>query len=620
MRIELKTLNLENFKGIKKFTFAPGDKCLIRGANATGKTTLMDAFLWLLFGKDSQGKADFAMKTLRAGQEIPNLEHSVEGIFDIDGSALMLKKVLKEKYTKKRGASRADFTGHTTDFYIDEVPVQKKDWDQQIRDIIDEETFKLLTSPTYFNSIHWEKRRALLLEVCGNISDNDVISSDKALAVLPEILGNKSIEDQKKVIAAKRKEINQRLTEIPSRIDELDKSLADVSGYDIKAIQNQILELDKEIQAMRDDTINLNLRKQRAELQAKLSELENEKDRAYREATKEIDGKIDPLEKESRIKQAYITDSLSEISKKETTIKNNTNRMTQLREQYAEIVSRSVDVKDTCPTCGQPLPKDQVDKAIKKHNEQQAAHLVTINSEGKRLKNENNRLTGEIGDITKKGLTDEKGLKTLEGQIKELKDISINVPFDTSKIDKIKVEIQKIEKGLADNQPVNPASSEAERSTLQSQIAEVEATGKTRIRIEELKAEEKKLATEYEELERQISLLEKFTVAKVEMLEEKINSKFELARFKMFRTQINQGIEECCETLYEGVPYSTGLNSGAQILVGLDIVSTLQNHYGIKAPCWLDHREALTSTPKVDCQLISLAADERYKELKVENE
>jgi len=97
MEITLTKLTLENFKGIKRFTLEPGNSCIVRGQNASGKTTLMDAFLWLLFGKDSQGKADFALKTLDNGEEIPNLDHAVEGVFDIDGKEITLKKVLKER-------------------------------------------------------------------------------------------------------------------------------------------------------------------------------------------------------------------------------------------------------------------------------------------------------------------------------------------------------------------------------------------------------------------------------------------------------------------------------------------------------------------------------------------
>ena len=620
MKIKLIELALSNFKGIKKFTLTPKDKCQIRGANAAGKTTLMDAFLWLLFGKDSQGKADFAIKTLKGGEEIPNLEHSVEGVFDIDHQVLTLKKVLKEIWTKKRGSATREFTGHTTDYYIDGVPVQKKEWDQQISDTINEETFKLLTSPTYFNqSLHWEKRRALLLEVCGDISDSDIIASTKALAALPEILGNKSIKDLKAVIAERRKKINERLTEIPSRIDELDKSLVDVSDYDVKSITAQILELDKEIQGIKDDTTGAKLRKQKAEMQTKLSELEMEITLAERKATKAIDDKIEALERELRPKKSSIKDALLEIARKEIHIKFTEDEMTRLRAEYAETAGKGVAGQESCPTCGQALPKDQVDAAIKKYNERQAQQLAEINGKGKNLKAENERLTAEIEEATKKGTANDAEIRDLEAQIGMLKFKPTNTEFNMDAILKINTELQEIEKKIEANLPPNTRPLEEERKTYQTMIAEMDATKKTKARIVELGSEEKKLATEYEDLERQIDLMDKFTVAKVGMLTEKINSKFSVVTWKLFEIQINQGVSECCTALVDGVPWDRGLNHGSQINAGIDIINTFSKHYGIKCPLWIDMSESITNIIPTECQMIKLKVDEKYKELKVEN-
>ncbi|GAG91370.1 unnamed protein product, partial [marine sediment metagenome] len=204
--------------------------------------------------------------------------------------------------------------------------------------------------------------------------------------------------------------------------------------------------------------------------------------------------------------------------------------------------------------------RSQLKTALAAFNINKAQQLGEINATGKQLKIANEELSKTIKYLTEKGLANEKEIKTLETQINDLKKIEVKeIPFATSKIDKVKVEIQGLEKKITDNFQPNPAPLEDRRSMLQANIAEVEATEKTKVRIEELKTEEKKLAAEYEELERQISLLEKFTVAKVEMLEEKINSKFSLARFKLFEKQINEGIRETCITLYDGIPYGYGL-------------------------------------------------------------
>jgi hypothetical protein len=139
-------------------------------------------------------------------------------------------------------------------------------------------------------------------------------------------------------------------------------------------------------------------------------------------------------------------------------------------------------------------------------------------------------------------------------------------------------------------------------------------------RIEELKAQEKKLAAEYERLEGELYLTEEFIRQKVSLLEEKINSKFEMARFKLFNVLVNGAVEECCETTYQGVPFSS-LNNGARINVGLDIIRTLARHYNFYPPIFIDNREAVTSLIDMgDQQVISLIVSEKDKELRVEIE
>jgi predicted ATP-dependent endonuclease of OLD family len=227
--MKLINLKLSNFKGIRKFEFrTDGKDVSIMGDNASGKTTLADAFMWLLFDKDSANRKDFEIKTLGPdGEPEHGLEHTVEAILELeDGSQLALKKVFKEKWTKKRGSATAEFTGHTTDYCLDGVPVKKKEYDEKITEIADENIFRLLTDPRYFNEIlHWQKRRELLLEVCGDVSDAEVIASKTDLSKLSEILGNRTIEQHRKVIQARRSEINKELERIPVRIDEVNLGL-----------------------------------------------------------------------------------------------------------------------------------------------------------------------------------------------------------------------------------------------------------------------------------------------------------------------------------------------------------------------------------------------------------
>jgi hypothetical protein len=137
-------------------------------------------------------------------------------------------------------------------------------------------------------------------------------------------------------------------------------------------------------------------------------------------------------------------------------------------------------------------------------------------------------------------------------------------------------------------------------------------------RIEELKAEEKKLSKEFEELERQLFLIESFTKRKVSLLNERINSRFKIVRFKLFNELMNGGIEDCCEITVSGVPYGGGLNSAARMQAGCEIISVLQEHYHIAPVMWIDNRESVTEIPPMNCQVVSLYVSPEDKALRVE--
>ena len=215
--VRLRKLSLRNFQGIKEFTLDAQtedirDKISVYGDNGTGKTTLANSFHYLLFGKNLEGRADFEVKTLdKQGQALHNLEHSVTAVFDIAGKELTLSRTLKEKWVKKRGSAAQTFSGHETDFKVNLVPVKKSEYEATINSIINEDTFRLLTNPAHFNNLHWEKRRAVLLDCCGDITDQDVIASNKALSKLPEILGEHTLAEYRKILAEKRKKINQEI-------------------------------------------------------------------------------------------------------------------------------------------------------------------------------------------------------------------------------------------------------------------------------------------------------------------------------------------------------------------------------------------------------------------------
>ncbi|NTU52257.1 MAG: AAA family ATPase [Chlorobiaceae bacterium] len=229
MDIRLRRLRLKNFKGVKSFMLyaAESDWVSIYGRNGSGKSTLADALSWLFFGKNQVGDTSFSVKTLdESGQEIHYLEHEVEAVLEVDGKELSLRKVMTEKWAKKRGSQSPEFGGHETTYFVHEVPRKQKEYQDEVAGLVREDLFRMLSSITYFNSMRWQDRRKILLEVIGSIEDADVIAAhgDRFIEI-PAIMDGRSYDDTIKMLRGRRPKIADELNVIPARVDEAKRSI-----------------------------------------------------------------------------------------------------------------------------------------------------------------------------------------------------------------------------------------------------------------------------------------------------------------------------------------------------------------------------------------------------------
>ena len=131
-------MTLVYFKGVKSMEIVFGDRTTVRGTNATGKTTVFDAFTWCLFGKDSTGKTDFEIKTIENGRVVEKVPHMVSLVLDVDGAEKVLTRELHEKWTKPRGKAEAEFTGNETHYYVDGCEVKAKDYEATENGLVDD--------------------------------------------------------------------------------------------------------------------------------------------------------------------------------------------------------------------------------------------------------------------------------------------------------------------------------------------------------------------------------------------------------------------------------------------------------------------------------------------------
>jgi DNA repair exonuclease SbcCD ATPase subunit len=648
--LKLISLTLQNFKGIRSFHLdARGENARVFGDNATGKTTLFDSFLWLLFDKDSQNKKDFSIKTLDGdGKEMHNMEHEVEGMFSLDGRTITLRKVFTEKWTRKRGSATAEFTGHETNYFIDGVPAKKKEYVDRVDQIVKEDIFKLLTSPSFFNEqVKWQDRRKILLEICGDISDMDVIASESKLSSLPGILNGRTIEEHRKVIAAKRSDINKELEKIPVRIDEIKRGMPELDDINKQALEADVTNLNAEIDEK--NTLINNIRNGNAisakqqqiqQLEIEMLDIKQAHEAGSKDKVYQLKAKLQEETSNTSIIESKISNAKTRKQMQESAVNTYKQTRERLLKEWHETNDKEFKHESdcNCPTCGQALPEEQVqaakDKALADFNRTKSERLERIQSTGKANTAQLEKAEAEIVEIDKEiekltaQLNEKKeAIAKLQQQLSTEESMVVDIldnPAYRGKLEekqKIVGEIQGLRQAAdASIQDVyhEIATLKAIRDQKQSEIGKFAYADQAKKRVEELAEQEKMLAAEFEKLEGELFLTEEFIRTKVNLLEQKINSKFKYARFKLFKQNINGGVEETCETLFSGVPYSSGLNNAAKINVGLDIINTLSEHYDFAAPIFIDNSEAVTKLIDTNTQVVSLVVSEPDKQLRVE--
>lgn len=632
--LKIDRLRIKNFKGIKELVINPDSKdVVISGMNATGKTTIMDSFLWLLFGKDSQGKADFQIKPVNMdGNDLNNLDIEVEAIVDLDGDKIQIMKRFNEKWTKKRGSIRKEFTGHTTHYFIDEVPCKKKEFDSNVNEIIDAKVFKLVTDPFAFNNLKWEDMRKILFDICGDIpEDHEIIESvfpsdkDKYDSLVNILNSHNTIEDYNKKIKAKQTVINDELKEIPVRIDEK-KTMKTVEKPDIAILGS----LNKSIGQQRDELSSLNNDEMVSKKQIRYNEIESEIIKICSDSVKKITASVKPFSEEIDKSTKKINSLKFDIDVRNRAIRNDSEiiiernkTIVELRAEWHEISGQEAKSEDTCPYCNQAMPESKIKATIEKHNKDKAIKLENITGKGKVIKTKIDELKTSIEQGEAYSVSDNEEIVFLSEKIEELRKKVEAVETKEPDVSELEKEAENLKKEIESLR----FDKEPKRKIIEFGIEEIQAkidrwnqdnseykAQKTNLeRIEELSKKEQTLSSEYEKLEAELNLVEQFIVAKCTLVEKNVNSYFKMAEFKLFKKQINEGVKECCETIYNGVPYDHGLNNGARINVGLDQINTLSRHYGFIAPVFIDNSESVNHIIEMDAQIFSLVVNNESK-------
>lgn len=628
-QIILKQITMRNFRGAKEqVTRFNADITTISGRNGLGKSRHADAFIWCLTGKDTQDRTDFEIKTRGTDAEaLKKADAEVELVLNVDGRDIKLRRVLVERWETPRGQIDEVFKGNKTVCYFDDVPVAVKEYSSRVSDIIDSETFKLLTNPNYFCEIlDWKARRNLLSSLVG-VSDEDAVTRKPELVAVLNEMSGKSEDDFAAWLRAQINPLKDKPKEIDIRIKQIQEDMP--AEQDWTQIETSISTLESEIEtkeialnAASDESTAYVSR--RYELQGEVDKLKREQRELVRVAEDKIQKEFDTANAEYVRKNGLKKTSEAAIAVCEDTIKS----YTTAREKNAASKEVAVSTKmrlaqdyetvksgnGVCPTCGGAMTDKLAGETLNKliaqidecntmiqnceeadtHFEDQIATQLAKIQEHKA---EIRRLDG-VSAPQKPALVVEsiEGYNDLTERIKQAEKAfnEFTATHTNEEAEKLKAEVAELKKQATEQKVL--LATRTRRKELQDRIAELEK-----------QAEE--IAVQRAALERLSYLFMQYRQTKAEILQERVNTLFTQVQFKMFTTTLDGNIVEACIPLINGAYYGSA-NSAAKLNAGLDIINTMCRHFDTTAPIWIDNAEGINHITPTLSQQIRLVVTE----------
>lgn len=661
---------LRYFKGVENKEIVLGDNInVIKGRNGIGKSTIADAISWVLFGTNQSGATKFGIKTKdKDGKEIEDVAHSVEISLSVqDEEEGMTCYVLERTLTETRKDD-----GSVTNNYTYKVNGEVEtagDFKKTVDTICPEEVFRLCSSPYSFTQMDWSEQRKRLNEMFGVPSVEDVTGGDKKYDVIKELLEKEDIDKVLKHLNYKRKEVQKSLDEVPVRLEALKNVLP--KAEDWAGIEKQIKEKGQEIVATRKSlntidnggadlirkqqiisTLNLDHKRKRImeeSAQRKLGEIikaNAEAKTACKKAVAEAEQNIEDLKQKLKSFDRALEKCDARLNELEAAKADG-------KEKWKLIKARTWEWNEDdafCPTCKQALPENQVQKIMEESKKaflnSQAVDLKKLGNDAAKIKEE----VKKCEETTEYFKTEQKATQTLldkaeaeliearkaleEQTKKEQEKVSVETLLAEKpeykqvcdRIKKIEAEQEKPadedmseeDKKLKANLEKKLKDLESEREVLASRLAVREQWEKVNAQIVGLQEDRAQWKEQIDGLDEKIKAASDFQKRSCEVLEENVNRRFKLVKWKMFRRQLDGTEKPWCECSVGGVPYSD-LNTAAKINAGIDITNVLKRHYEVDVPCVIDNAETVLEPLYYGGQQIRLTVTED-EEMQIEHE
>jgi DNA repair exonuclease SbcCD ATPase subunit len=601
LKVKLSKLVIKSFKGIDSFTLETGgESCVITGENGTGKTSIADAFYWLLTGSNLDQKSQF--NVIRFGDEKAEVRADI-----FFGSRLTgIKKIYRPVYKNEI------ITGFTTDHFLDDVPVSQKEFRAELTPLLN---LRLMSDVHYFMTLSVAKRRELIFEMADTITDDRIIDEHEDLKPVKGIFGRRDYTSCKKMLKAKRKELEKDVNTLPVEIQALEKSKPGIGKQTEKQLRKKLDAITGKIADIKHGGDKI---KRIALLEAEKTGLEADIKKQMHPEYEKLFYRSTEIKKIIASHNEILKIETSDLKAKQQSLFDHKDQIKNLSQRWKEEKIVKFKPSSKCYACNQELPPDQVTKQIDEWNKERAESFRQIDRQGKKLRSVIENLE-EI--LPKKMEFIEKIKEDVEGFEYELLEIEKNIKqldeqFITAVKDKSKAIREQIKKLKEQEQETDTIKLEDKHSALENELLAIIQAQKTDKNIAKLQEKLSEQARNLEQIDKELWLIEEFNRKKAEHIENMISGKFKITSWKLFELSLNGSLKDICEPYFEKVPFSD-LNTGARINIGLDICNTFAEFYNIQCPIFIDNSESITNWIPAPAQIINLKAMEGVNKLKI---
>lgn len=675
--VNIKSVDLQNyrcFNGEREFRANFGEKTRVSGKNGSGKSTVMNAVMEVLTGKNADGTQADNVRPIVDGQEVEGVDVDRTVVLDIDGKETEIKKITKQKRERVDGVMQYVPGSNANSYLVDGISFTQKKFDEFIAEnICPPETLLACCNPNAFLSLKSTTDMRAFLEKMAGFDLNEYIKSLGAeFAEVEEITKghpieqvqktlNKQLTDQKKATVKVETEWKyEKGKAVDSGNDDITRLTEQKISY-----ENQISILDEQEKSL-DEAVKAYDQKSKDILDLKFeqSEIARKANEGLVQQKKALDNEIFSLEKDKKSFENDLRMAEMDLKHANMGVERHTAEIKKAQEDWKEYSGREYPEERleaikaerfdesslVCPTCGRDLPEEQAEK-IRADFEQKKAKRIKDEEDVKTAFYESkDKKLAEITESGNKAVTDikeaKKAKEEAEWKIAELKQKITSLAMeiqqkqtelsklpesvdlsDNTEYQKITAEIEKSEEAL---KQMNNGS-EQRREITDKRNGFIRECAKIDVEISNInrkkQAHEEDVEKLYQafressqkeaDIQKRKDILKNFSIKKNERIAEMINPVFSEFQFEFLEFTQDSNPVETCRMVSNGIEYRD-MNHSKKILVQADLLRGFQELSGLNLFVFIDDTESVNdeNLPDMDRQMILLKVTDG--DLKVE--